>query len=235
MEKELDIFNNYYSNYNDLCIEIHRKYEHTMRVVSYAEKIAKSLDLNNEDIILAKKCALFHDIARFKQWNDYNTFHDKDSFDHGDMGCKILKELGINDEIILLSTKYHNKYEIDKSLDERTKLFCNITRDADKIDIMDTQEKTCKEKSIDIPKDIIDVFYEHKLLKNNITANYISVFSMLRSLAFIFDINYKESFKIIKDKDIINLKCNEIYDKTKNKDIKKIQDILNNFINERTD
>lgn len=229
MEEALKKFNDYYSKYDSSKYGINMKYEHTMRVVGYAERIAKSLNLSKEDINLACKCALFHDIARFKQWEEYDTFLDALSFDHGDEGYNILKEIGIDDQIILLSTKYHNKYEVDKSLDERTKLFCNITRDADKLDILISQCNNKIDEKITIDESIINCFKNHCLLQNVDKKDAKKYLYILRELAFIFDINFKESFNIIKKEDFVNKKCDLI----NSDEIDIIRDICNKYINER--
>ena len=41
MEEATKIFNNYYSNFDSSLDGVSRKYDHTFRVVEYAEKIAK--------------------------------------------------------------------------------------------------------------------------------------------------------------------------------------------------
>ena len=97
MKEALELFNNYYKQFDSSMFGVSLKYDHTMRVVNYAKRIAESLELNEDDIDLAQKCALFHDISRFKQWTDYQTFEDSHSYDHGDMSYEITKELGITD------------------------------------------------------------------------------------------------------------------------------------------
>ena len=121
------------------------KVNHTMRVMELCGLIAESLKLSKEDIELAKTCGLVHDIARFEQWKRYQTFADIESIDHGDFGVEILKENDFIrkfnkdeklDNLILKTVKNHNKYKLEENLSEREKLFCNIVRDADKIDIL---------------------------------------------------------------------------------------------------
>ena len=201
--------------------------------MGYAKRIATSLGLSESDTELALKCALFHDIARFKQWTEYNTYIDSKSFDHGDEGANILKEIGIEDEIILESTKYHNKYKLPDNIDDRTRLFANITRDADKIDIMDKQGLKCREKEFILSDKVLNSFRHHELIKNDAMDTSISIFNMLRQMAFIFDMNYTESLKIVKNKNIINLKCDEILSKFDEDSIKEIKNICNKYIEER--
>ena len=49
---------------------IERKYVHTLNVMDLSEIIATSLNLNEEEIKLAKLIALLHDIARFEEYKD---------------------------------------------------------------------------------------------------------------------------------------------------------------------
>ena len=232
MKEALELFNNYYDKFDKTLWGVYMKYDHTFRVVDYAKKIARSINLNDEDYDLACKCALFHDIARFKQWQEYNTFEDKLSFDHGDEGYNILKELGVDDEIILTSTKYHNKYAVETN-DERTLMFCNITRDADKLDIMMKQNKECNDEEFILPEDIIESFRNNKLTYNKIETESSDVCNILRCVAFIFDINFKESFKIIKETDIVNKKFDVILEKFDNEITRELKQICNEYIDER--
>ena len=202
-------------------------------ITGIAKQIAKSLNLNEDDYDLACRCALFHDISRFKQWTDYSSFEDSISFDHGDEGYNILKELGIDDEIVLLSTKYHNKYEVPSDLDDRTKLFCNITRDADKLDIMIEQNKMIKDDKLVELDEIYKCFEEHKLLRNGMCSWNSSVYHILRNMAFIFDMVFDESLRIVKEKDVINNRCDLILSKFDDERIKNIKEICNKYINER--
>lgn len=233
MKEDLIIFNNYYEKFNSNEYGIYVKYDHTMRVVDYAKRISNSLNLSEDDKVLAERCALWHDIARFKQWTEYKTFVDFESFDHGKEGISILKDLGINDEIIQKSTYYHNKYKVDDYLDDRTKLFCNITRDADKLDIMTNHKIECKDNELIITDDILNFFREHKQINDSYINFKLTHHSILRMLGYIFDINFKESFKIIKEKDLINIKTKLILDKFDDERVKEIRDICNKYIEER--
>ena len=232
MDHYKEIFDKYYSQFDNSEYWIKYKYDHTMRVVEYAKQIAISLNLSDEDVELAKLCGLFHDISRFKQWAEYKTYVDLNSFDHGDMGYEILKELGIDNEIILISTKVHNKYEVPEELDDRTKLFCNITRDADKIDILIDLDNEADDDSVDISEEVIESFRNHKMLQNRVANSQNKTVKMLRCLAFIFNVKYEKTFEIIKEHNVVNKKCDNILSKHDDR-IKEIKNILNEFIEER--
>ena len=230
MEKELELFKNYISNYDLTVGPIKMKEDHTYRVVEYAKEIAKSLSLSDEDINIACICALFHDIGRFPQYSEYHTYHDSLSFDHGDKSYEILKELNYNNEIVLKAVKYHNKYKVDDSLNERELLFANITRDADKLDILFEQLNDEYKEDYKITDQIMNYFYNKEMTPNNFENGETA--SRLRELAFIFDINFKKSFEIIKKSNIINNKIDAIYNSIKDEKIFEIRDILNERIDE---
>lgn len=231
MEEALKIFNNYYDTFDKTLDGVHRKYDHTMRVVIYAKKIAKGLNLNDEDYELASLCALYHDIARFKQWSDYNTFEDALSFDHGDMGESILKDLGIKDEIILKSTRVHNKISVPSEFNERTKMFCDITRDADKLDNLCVKFPKLDDSDA-IPKEAIDSLLNKEMVKNNENYKNNRLFHLLREIGFIFDLNFKESFKIIKEDGCIQRRLDLMKD-LNIPEYEKIVNVCNDYIEER--
>ena len=235
MDYYLNVFNNYYHQFDNNEYWIKYKYDHIMRVVDYAILIANSLNVSNYDLELIKICALFHDIARFKQYATYHSFEDASTFDHGDEGQNILKELGIDNYTILACTKNHNKYKIDGSLDEKTKFITSIIRDADKVDIIIDlhNELDDDEKTFDITDNVMNCFKNHQLLQNQMDNWNSSLFRILRSMAFIFDLNYQESFKIIKKADQINFKCNNILKRFNDDRINEIRNILNNYIDEK--
>ena len=230
MLEEQEIFNNYVNSFNKTHAKIDLKYKHTYRVVSYASQIAESLDLSEEDINKAKICALFHDIGRFNQIKIFSNLDDNALFDHGDEGYRVLKELGYNDEIVLLSTKYHNKYSVPDDLDARVKMFCNITRDADKLDILFTQYLDVS-KNETIGNELFECIYNKQLVSNDLVTN--SSEAMIRGLSFIFDINFNKSFEIINDAGLLNKKIDILLKKCNDKRVKELKSFINKYIEER--
>lgn len=118
------------------------KKEHTENVVLEAISLAKSLAWSESDVCLAGLIARFHDLARFEQFSQYQTFKDRDSRDHGDWAVELFEQLnplpqlaGEARAILLLAIRYHNKKLIPNGLTDRELLHCRLIRDADKIDI----------------------------------------------------------------------------------------------------
>ena len=243
-QQEFLLYTNAYKNLNRMC---ELKINHTFRVMNLCKEIAESLNLSKEDIELAMCCGLLHDIGRFEQWRLYETFNDLSSKDHAQIGVSVLKKKNylskyVSDislkEIILNSIYYHNKYKISKKLSEREQLFCNIVRDADKIDILylcsinqikyDIQNNCFNEK---VMKDLKD----GKLIRKKSKATNADLLAI--PLGFIYDINYPKSFKILKEKNYINQLIDYYEEKSTNNELKlQLQEIkkkTNQFIKEK--
>ena len=159
-----DTFKKYTDNYDTSDEKIKLKVDHTYRVAALSERIAISLGLDKADTDLAWLIGLLHDIGRFEQLKNYGTFSDADSIDHAHYGIKLLFDEGliwkfvdktkskadIEDdksedklkkefsELGILKTAIfnHSAYRIEDGLPEKVQMFCNIIRDADKIDIL---------------------------------------------------------------------------------------------------
>ena len=117
---------------------------HTLRVCAESKYIAKSINLNSQDCILAEVIALLHDLGRFEQYVKYRTFSDFDSEDHAQMSLNIAKRESLLDflaeidvKIVMEAIANHNRkhIQISDSLGKRGELHAKIIRDADKIDI----------------------------------------------------------------------------------------------------
>lgn len=250
MENAKEEFIKYTENYDLTDENLGGKQKHSLRVMQISEEIARDLKLNQEEIKLAALIGLLHDIARFEQYTKYKTFRDLDSIDHGDYGAKILKkeirkyvELPQYDEIIIKAVKNHNKYKMEDGLSEKEELFAKIIRDADKIDILfEAVEMFWKGKeeiveNSTITEDVIKQFNQNKLIKRRKrerTENSIN--KIITVIAFIFDINFKESLEIIRKENYINkiLDRYDIKDKYTKNEVEKIRIRANEYIKLKT-
>ena len=229
----LAVFNEYVSTFDMKDLMIKSKYEHTFRVIRYASEIARSINLSVEDIELAKICALFHDIGRFQQASIYHSFIDSETIDHGDLGSDIIKnKLKIDNNILYISTKYHNKYSIPSNLDEREKLFSKITRDADKLDIMFTQNLDDNDTSYVIPNKTFECLKNHKEVTKS-SGNKTDSNIILVHIGFIYDLSFIYCFKKIKDYNLVNKKIDLIYNKFHKPELLTIRDEINKYIDNK--
>lgn len=237
-------FLKYVDKYDNNDKEILLKRRHTLRVMELSEEIAKSLNLSEEDVELAKLCGLLHDIGRFTQIRDFNTYNDLVSLDHGDLGAEILKKdnyinkfTNKNQDNIIKVVKYHNKYKIPKTLSEKNRLLTKIVRDADKIDILFlfvNKETYNNIEYTSVSKEVYNDILNKRLVRNvNVKT---SADEIVREIANIFDISYKKSFEIIKERDYVNKIFKIQLERTKNeefiKQLKEMQLMLNNYIEE---
>ena len=204
MNEDFDAFDEYAMQYDMDEEMIVYKYNHTYRVVHQAEEICRSINLDTEERDLASLIALLHDIARFKQWTEYQTYKDALSFDHGDMGAKILFEDGLikkfnakeeDYDLIKKAIINHNKFEINKEFNDREKLHCKIIRDADKIDIIYAFSTwkllRAEEDDENITEEVKDDFFRHESVLKAHVKNKNDVIALMFSM--VFDLNYEYS------------------------------------------
>lgn len=140
-------FDAYTSQYDLNNSMIAHKVEHTYRVAANCERIAMSLHMDGDSVSFAWFLGLLHDIGRFGQVRQYGTFVDSVSVDHAEFGADLLFREKLIERfpvealpeawLHLLETaiRLHNKLSLPDGLQGRTRRFCEIIRDADKIDI----------------------------------------------------------------------------------------------------
>lgn len=247
MDYNIDEFKIYTDKYLYLGDAAILKVDHTFRVIELCEEIAKSLNLSDEDIELAKICGLLHDIGRFEQYKNYHTFKDRDSIDHGDLGYEILteedyiKRFKYNEKyenIILNAVRFHNKLTIPDNLSEREELFMKIIRDADKIDILYLFTIGHIKIEIDdteFSEGIMESIRNNIVTDRNLVKTKADQLSV--SLGFVFDINYPISIKILNDKDYISKEIDQYIEKSTNnktkKQLEEIKEIIKEYIEKR--
>lgn len=205
-EKIEETFKEYVSTFDWNNENIKLKYYHTLEVAKISEKIAKLMGLSKEEQDLTKLIGYLHDIGRFEQVEKTNSFKDN-IMDHADNGARLLFEEGLirkfikddkYDEIIRKAVRNHNKYKILDSVNEKEKLFANIIRDSDKIDIFRVRVLYNKDKISLSPSDkVLECIKKGESIKLEDVKNKTD--SILCVLAFIFDFNYDSSLKVLKE------------------------------------
>ena len=245
-------FLNKYNDKHELGFDL--KVVHTYHVVDNAKTIATNLNLSEEDINLAELIALLHDIGRFEELNFLKKF-DSVGFDHASYGVKMLFDENLirdfiednrYDDIIRVAIDNHSRLAIQDGLDERSLLHSKIIRDADKLDNF----RVKKEEKIEA------IFPGKVKNKNDLESSAVSdkVFETVKNnkcvdihdrttlldywvcvLAFVFDLNFKETYQIVKDNDYINI----LIDRFKYNDsetitrMEYIRNIINDFIDDK--
>lgn len=224
IKKAKQAFKKYISDYKQDKLGFDLKVVHTYKVVENSNKIATMMNLPEEDIKLAELIALLHDIGRFEELKVFDQFESV-KFDHADYGAKKLFDDGLirdfieddrYDLIIKKSIINHNKYKIEDGLSERELLHSKIIRDADKLDnfrvkkeekieaIFPGKVKTKEEME---NSTISDEVYQ-SIMNNScvdIHDRKTPLDYWLCVLAFIFDINFKETLKVINDNNYVDV------------------------------
>ena len=246
LEKVKEQFIKYTEKYDMKEEKIKAKQTHSLRVMEISKQIAEGLQLSQEEIELATLIGLLHDIARFEQYTQFKTYKDLESFDHGDYGAKILQkdirkyiETEQYDEIIIKAVKNHNKFKIEEGLTDKETLFAKIIRDADKIDIYYqgvVRFWKGKEQEVEnsiISEDVIEQIRNSSQTKRKLKETPID--NVMRVIAFIFDINFESSFKIMKKEDYINKILNryDMKDEYTKQQVEEIRQIVNGYIQDK--
>lgn len=250
--KAKESFKEYISNYDIGLPKINLKVIHTYHVADNARKIAKELNLDEENQQLAELIGLLHDIGRFEQVRLYNTFSDEKSVNHAEKGLEVLfKDNQIRnfiddnkfDNIIYKAIGNHNRIKIEDNLSEEELLHCKIIRDADKLDIFrafleEKIEDLTHLGTSDISKEILspsffEDFKKEKLLLYSDCKTDMDF--MVAIIAFIYEFNFNESLKIIKDNDYIRkivkrINAQDLYTKEK---MDEIAEMAMNYIDRK--
>ncbi|SHH66268.1 HD domain-containing protein [Clostridium grantii] len=230
-EEDLLYFKDFFLSYvekfrsNDETIQknIMLKKHHTLRVLENISIISKNLQLDENSDLLAKTIAIFHDIGRFYQFEKYKTFSDAQSENHAELGIKVLESAEVlsrlskeEKTIILKAVQYHNMFKIPSNEESKYILFCKLIRDADKIDIYKVLTDYYGELDLDlnpaIEHNLPNIEHYSPIIIDDILNSRNSNSKLLRTrydmrlltLTWIFDINYKISIDLIKNRDFIN-------------------------------
>ena len=207
---------------------IQLKIDHSKRVVTNMEEIITGISLNTEEKYLAKIIALYHDIGRFKQYQDYKTFSDYKSVDHGQLGVEVLKKNNLidnlsknNQNIIFKAIKQHNKADLSYDIfnNQQELFFAKLIRDADKLDIFNIfagryKKGSQKDYIIKLSTDpkISDKIFNKALKGESINYDKLKTIDDLKTmqLGWIYDINFKETLAIIRNRKYVEIIYNSM-------------------------
>lgn len=199
------------------------KIDHTWRVCHEILEISRQMDLDEEHLNIAEACALFHDVGRFEQYRRFETFHDLQSVDHGDLGAFIIKRNGLLEEcnidtrkLIVRTTKYHNKKVLPEGESPDFIFFLKLLRDADKLDIWKVVIAYEEEKERGFINDVIELgLSEDKDISAEIIAALLQKqtvdFSLMKTqtdfkmlqIGWVFDINFPPTLERIRKRGYI--------------------------------
>ena len=210
-------FAEYVSHYDAQDEKVKLKIDHTYRVAELCDLIAKSVKLTSEEIDLAWLCGMLHDIGRFEQIKNYGTFIDADSVDHALYGAKILFDEGLiytyldnpSAELCVFLKKViscHSAYRVPEEYDIRVRMFADILRDADKIDILKVNVEVPLEEiynvtteelmNTEVTREVIESFSEEKAILR--TLKKTPVDHVVGHISLVYELVYPISVQIVK-------------------------------------
>lgn len=215
-EKAEEVFIKYASQYDLEDPKIRLKVDHTLRVASLCERIAYSLQIPEEDVRIAFMTGILHDIGRFEQVRIYHTFRDGLSVNHAHLSADLLfredliREYPVNEKdypLVENAIRLHNAYRLPDTLSQRERMFCQILRDADKIDILRVNRETPMEEIYDLPteafltSEISDKVFEDLMACRDVNRqnSRTGIDFLMGHIAFAFGLVYPESFRIVKE------------------------------------
>lgn len=207
-----ETFSSYVANYDASDSKVQLKILHTFRVAQMCDAISGSLDLNAEDTDIAWLCGMLHDIGRFEQLRRYGTFFDKRSVNHAALSADLLFKDGLirtflkdssEDALIEKAIRLHNVFLLPEKLTEREALFCNILRDADKVDILRVNRETPMTEIYDLPEEafytsgISDAVFADAMRMENVNRenSRTAIDYLVGHICFVFGLVYPESVR----------------------------------------
>lgn len=225
--QELDNLKQWFSDY---CKTFHTsiaedqqnitlKEEHTLHVCDNMAAIARDLSLDEGGVMLAEAVALFHDIGRFPQYRKYRTFRDSVSVNHAALGARVLIEnnvLGnaLKDEkgLIIRTVTLHNVFAVPEGLGPDALLFLKMVRDADKLDIWrvsleyysQSEAERASAVGLELPDtngyspDILESLRRKEMVQMS-ALKTLNDFKLLQ-LAWIFDLNFTSSLRMVAER-----------------------------------
>ena len=226
-------FEEYTSHYDPEDYKIVLKIRHTYRVADLSDRIAESLGLTGPDRDLAWLIGMLHDIGRFEQVRRYHTFIDANSVNHAHLSADLLfkedlidafvavnntAEAGPGDQpaealpLIEKAVRLHSILDLPDTLTDRERLFCQIIRDADKVDILwimyvtpiEDIYRVTREELLDSP--ISPAVYEDIMAGRTVDRKGVctAMDRRLSHLAFVNGLVYPESRKLVKEQGTLN-------------------------------
>ena len=230
-QNELILFKDWFADYCtsfSLPTEVDQrnitiKREHTHQVCLNTVRIAEDLGLIEPEARLAEAVALFHDVGRFSQYQQYKTFDDSISVNHAVLGTKVLLEHNVlgnlpkhEQDIIVRSVTLHNVFALPEALDEKILLFVRLIRDADKLDILRVvieyfdQDEESRAEAValglpDVPegysREVLACLLRGEMARKD-ALKTLNDFKLLQ-LAWLYDLNFACSLRMVVERDYI--------------------------------
>ena len=215
-----DWFNKYYETFTELSENHQRifeiKKEHSLRVADIALHLSDKLEWADDDKKLTFLIGILHDIGRFSQMLEFNTFSDEKSVDHAERAITVINESGLletlnisNKEPVFAAILNHNKFKIQDGLTGQQLLHSKLIRDADKLDIYRVLADYYSKRNGDInhtltwelqkgtvvsPAVAKEILSGKMVSKKNLVSE---IDAKIMQLSWVYDLNFRPTFEYL--------------------------------------
>ncbi|VGO16720.1 hypothetical protein PDESU_05311 [Pontiella desulfatans] len=138
----IDYANRHIARAGEMRHMMELKREHCAFVARNCRDLALANGWGPEDVNTAEALGLLHDIGRFPQLEEYGTFMDAKSINHGLRGWQAIRESNLLEGVepvlcaaLLDGVLHHNARTVPEHLPEAHYRWINLIRDADRLDI----------------------------------------------------------------------------------------------------
>lgn len=199
------------------------KREHCAAVARNCRALATSSGWGKEEINTAEALGFLHDVGRFPQLEEYKTFRDDESINHGERGWQALRESELLTEvdaelreIILNGVRYHNAHTIPDDLPPSHDRWLKLIRDADRLDIYRVVLDAFKNDQLEEhPEIVLNLSLEGdpcpeliETIRQKIPPSYSTLKCaadfLLLILSWSYQMNYPAALKIMRERKIID-------------------------------
>ncbi|NOU61728.1 HD domain-containing protein [Marinifilum caeruleilacunae] len=218
-----DTYSNSLTSENDeIQFNIELKRNHSFNTVELLSDLMQEASVSETETLIARISALVHDVGRFEQLMNYETFSDTDHVNHIDLGISLLQSENVlseldddKKEIVFECIRYHGVDVLPKSINENALTIAKLLRDADRIDALNIVSKYYSEYKSgtnkrlemeladqpEISKKVYKAIVDEKVVSNKdvLTLNELK----LHQMSWIYDLNFKKSFKIVSEKNYL--------------------------------
>ncbi len=208
----------FYGNDEFVNANLKLKEDHSRRCCDEMLYLTDRLDLQGNQSRIAEIIALLHDIGRFEQFGKHGTYVDLRSVNHCRLGLDVIEKTRILDDVDAAERKFitqavelHGTKELPSDLDGDGRLYCELIRDTDKLDIyyIATEGYKAYERDpanfkleIELPH---DSGYSPQMIEDILTGRRIAYEKLqtwddmkLLQLGWVYDINYTATLERIK-------------------------------------
>ncbi len=191
------------------------KIDHTLRVVSHSLRF--TVGLPHPIRFSAALSALYHDIGRFPQYQEYKTFNDGASLNHAFRSVEELESGGLLPPTVpfrhelIESIRLHNQKALSKPLPKRSAFFYHLLRDCDKADVLSVLKghyQSAGDRDRYLTLGLSDEAVLSPQVIGAFRDRHIVDFNMLRTIhdykllqiSWIFDIHFSETYRFLLDR-----------------------------------